>query len=105
MTATGSDITTILRLVFADHASGNSVLSPVPISDESSAHTLVSLSGIGLFSLCCPLPLAVDDADFMSNLLFGFGSGSNGTSLGSGVAGADSGTAVTLSLLFFLVPP
>ena len=45
----------------------------------------------------------------MSNLLFGFGSGSTGASLGSGAAdaaGSDSGTpAVGLSLLFFLCSP
>ena len=107
--ATGSDFTAILRLVFADGALGDVVLSLVPISDVSLVCTLGSVSGTGLFSLCCQLPLAEDDADFMCNLLFGFGSGSVGTSLRSfaaGAAGTDSGAAaVTLSFLFFLCSP
>ena len=49
----------------------------------------------------------MDDADLMSNLLFGFGSGSTGAFLGTGVAdaaGSDSvAAAVAVSLLFFLL--
>ena len=85
------------------------MLSPVPISDMSSICILDSSSGIDLFSLCCPLPLAVDDADFMSNLFLEFGSGSTGASLGhdaADAAGSGSSTAaVALSLLSFLCSP
>ena len=79
------------------------MLSPVPVSDVSSTCTLDSPSEIDLLSFCCPLPLAVNDADIMSNLLFGLDSGSIGFSLCSGAADSASGTAaVALSLLFFL---
>ena len=46
---------------------GNAVPSPVPVSDVSSTCILDMSSGIDLFSFCCPLPLAVTDADFMSS--------------------------------------
>ena len=97
VTATGSDFTTILRWMFADSAAVSGV-SPTCIPDSS--------NGIDLFCLRCPLPLAVNDADFMSSLLFGFASGSIGFSLGSGAADSVSGTAtVALSLLFYLCSP
>ena len=88
--------------MFADGAAGNAVLPPVPVSDVSSACIPDSSSGIDLFCLCCPLPLAVNDASFMSR----FASGSIGFSHGSGAADSVSGTAaVALSLLFFLCSP
>ena len=61
--------------------------SPVSIPDSTSV--------AGLFALCCPLPLAVD-ADFTSNLLLGFGSGSVGLSLKSCAAGAAGSVAAWL---------
>ena len=64
----------MLRRVFADGAAGNAVPSPVPVSGVSSTCILDSPSEIDLLSFCCPLPLTVNDADFMSNLLFGFAS-------------------------------
>ena len=88
VTATASDFTIVLRLVFAGNARGNAVLSPVQISFGS--------------PVCIPGSVSVTDR----NLLFGFGSGSTGTSLGSGAAGAadsdSSIAAAVLSLLFFL---
>ena len=109
VTATDSDSTTILRLVFADDAPGSVVLSSVPISNGSPVCIPDSVSVAGLFALCCPLPVAVHDADFISNLLVGFGSGSIGLSLKSCAAGAagsgSESAAVVLSLLFFLGSP
>ena len=97
--------TTILRLVFADDTPGSVVLSPVPMPNGSPVCIPPPASAAGLFAPCRPLPLAVDDADFKSNLLLGFGSGSIGLSLKSRAAGAaGSGSdiaAAVLSLLFF----
>ena len=67
---------------------------------STNAHSIGSLACVpasvfvtDLFSLCCPLSLAADGADFMSSLLLESGSGSTGFSLGSRAAGvADSGT-------------
>ena len=81
--AAGSDFTAIL-LLFADGALGNVVLY--------------------LFALCCPLPLAVDEADSISNGLLAFGSGSIGLSLTSraaDAAGSDSEFALQCCHLFF----
>ena len=50
---------------------GDAVPSPAPVSRVSWTCTPNSSSGIALFCLCCPLPLAVNDADFTSSLLFG----------------------------------
>ena len=79
------------------------------ISGLSSTCIPDSSSGIAFPSLCCPLPLAVSDADFMGNLLFGFGLGSIGSSLGSDPAGSvgsvSDASAAALSLLFFLCSP
>ena len=64
----------------------------------------ISSSGIDFFSFCCPLPLAVDDADFMSNVLLRFGSASIGLSLESraaDAAGSGSGIAASVSSLLF----
>ena len=72
MTLAGPDFTTILRLVFADGAPDNVVLSTVPIPNGSPVCAPGSASVTDLFSLCCPLPLAVDHADFTTNLLLGF---------------------------------
>ena len=105
-TATGSDFTAILRRMFADGAAGDPVPSPVPASRVSSTCIPDSSSGIDLFCLCCQLPLAVNNADFMNSLLFRSASGSIGFSLGSGAADSVSGTsAMALSLLFFLCSP
>ena len=92
--------------MFADGALGNVVLSPMPISNGSQFAFLL-LSVTDLFTLCCPLLLAVDDADFISNLLLGFKSGSIGLSLecrAADAAGAGSGVAASIvsSHLFFL---
>ena len=93
--------------MFADGALGNVVLSPMPISNGSPVCISASMSVTDLFTLCCPLLLAVDDADFISNLLLGFKSGSIGLSLESraaDAAGSGSGVAaaVVSSHLFFL---
>ena len=102
VTATGSDFTTILRLVFADAADA-ALGSVVPISNLSPICIPDSVSVAGLLVLCCPLPVAIDDADFISNLLLGFVSGSIGLSLKSRAAGSGSGIGPeVLSLLFFL---
>ena len=104
MTATGSDCTTIICLVFADGAPGNGVLSPVPISNGSPVCILDSVSVTGLFALCCPLPLAVVDAEFISNLLVGFGSGSIGLSLKPRAADAPgSGSSIVAAVLYLLL--
>ena len=106
VTAIGSDFVTILRLLFVDDAPDGSAHSSVSISGLSSTCIFDSPSGIPFLSLCCPLPLAVVDADFMSSLLFGFGSGSIASSLDSGAADSVSGTCtVALSLLFLLCSP
>ena len=61
------------------------------------------------FRRCCPLPLAADDADFMTNVFLGFGSGSIEFSLNSrdvDAANFGAGAAsVTLLLLSFLCSP
>ena len=93
--------------MFADAARCNDVLLSMPISNGSPPCIPDSVSVAGLFALCCPLPLAVHDADFISNLLSGFGLGSIRLSLESraaGAAGSGSGSgidAVIVSLLFF----
>ena len=66
--ATVSDITAILRRIFADGAASDAEPSPAPVSGVSSTCIPESSSGIGLFCLCCPLPLAVHDADFTSTV-------------------------------------
>ena len=79
---------------------------PVPISHGFPVCVPESVSVAGLFALCCPLPLAVDDC--ISNLLLEFGSGTLGLSLKSCAAGADgsgSGIAAVVLSLFFLCSP
>ena len=63
VTATGSDFTAILRLVLAAIALGNATLLSVPISIETSIGAANSASVVDLFTCCCPLPLAADNAD------------------------------------------
>ena len=67
-----------------------------------------SASVADLFTCCCILPLAANDAEFTSHLLLGFGSDSIGLSLESraGDANVGAGAAVvTLLLLSFLCSP
>ena len=73
------------------------------ISVERLTCSSVSALVAGSSSCCCFLCLAADWADFMSNLLFGSGSGAIGSSLGSRAAATadlDSGTAAHRHPLF-----
>ena len=88
VTATGPDVTTTLRLMFAAKTLGNTALESVPICIGTPSWASGSASVAGLSTRCCPLPLAVDDVDFMSSLLLGFGTGSIGFSVNS--SGVDS---------------
>ena len=78
--ATGDDFSAILHLVFAAKALGNENLLSVPMSIGASIGASGAASVSDLFTCCCPLPLAADDADFTSNFVVGFGSGSIGVS-------------------------
>ena len=95
VTAHGSDFTAILLRVLVNGAPGGS------------AQFAFLNHHLRLLSSFLPrlFPLAVVDADFMINMLFGFGSGSIGLSLGPDAAGADDSASVTsaadLSLLLF----
>ena len=72
-----------------------------------------SVSATDLFSLCCPVPLAIDDADFMSSLPLGFRLVSVGLSLesraaeaaGSGSSIAAVSSRIFYPLYFLSVPP
>ena len=65
-----------------------------------------SASVADLITCCCPLPLADDDADFISSLFFGFGSSSIGVSLDScdadAAASSEDAAGVPLLPLSFL---
>ena len=86
--ATGSDITPGVRWQscgwrFSTNAHSIGSLACVP----------ASVFVTDLFSLCCPLSLGNDGADFMSSLVLGSGSSSTGFSFGSRAASlAESGT-------------
>ena len=55
-------------------------------------------------TLRCPLPLAVDDADFIRNLLVGFGSGSIGLPLKPRAAdAAGSGSSIAAAVLYLIL--
>ena len=68
-----------------------------------------SASVADLLTRCCPLPLAADDADFMSSLVLGFGSGSTGFTLSEwdvDAANFSAGAAVvTVLRVSFLCSP
>ena len=81
-TATGADVPAIIRLVFAARALGNAALTSVPIYIGTPICASGSASVADLSTRYCPLPLAADDADFMSGLFFlGYGSDSIGFDL------------------------
>ena len=78
----------ILRLVLAAEMPGSAALLSIPMSIGTSIEAFGSASAADCFTCCCPLPLAVDDADFISSRFLGLGSSSIGVCLNSCDAGA-----------------
>ena len=109
VTATGADFSAILRLVFAVKRWAMLHIREYPRPSELQFVLLalrLQLTPSRVAVHCCWL-LAADDADFMSYLFLGFGSGSIGFSVDScdvGAAYFSAGAAVvTLLLLSFFV--
>ena len=82
--ATGDYFSTMIRLVFAANALGNATHVSVAISNGTSSGASVA----DLFTCCCPLPLAGDDADFTGSLFPEFRSSLVGVSLNSSTVDA-----------------
>ena len=80
------------------------VMLPVITSNGSPVSIPGSVPVTDLFFICCPLPLAVDDADFIRNLFLGFWLGFIGLSLvyrAADAAGSGSGIAAAAVCHFF----